>query len=133
MPLRLFGNSEFHALGRVDFVHGLLHTYIRVNICDEGLEDLVAVFAHSLLQSVLDREGKIFLCLEDGVQFQCREFTAHNIVHVCGDLLLRVCEGVEGIVDLFPDDLILNTHDGLYEDVILRLGFYADVKLLNTC
>ena len=49
-----------------------------------------------------------------------------------GDLLLRVGEGVEGMVDLFPNYLVLYAHDCLEEDVVLRLGFDADVKLLNT-
>ncbi len=37
------------------------------------------------------------------------------------------------MVDLFPNYLILNAYDCVYEDVILRFGFDADVKLLNTC
>ena len=49
-----------------------------------------------------------------------------------GDLLLRVGEGVEGMVDLFPNYLVLYAHDCLEEDIVLRLGFDADVKLLNT-
>lgn len=49
------------------------------------------------------------------------------------DLLLRVREGVKGLVDLLPDHLILNTHDGSQEYVVLRLGFDADVELLDAC
>jgi hypothetical protein len=132
LSLRLFGNSEFQALGRIDLIHGLLHTYIRVNVRDECLENLVSVFAHCFLKGVLDRKSKFFLCFEDGVKLQSRELTSHDIIYVGSDLLLRIGEGVKCIIHLFSYYLILNAHDCVEEDVVLCFCFNADIQLLNT-
>ena len=49
-----------------------------------------------------------------------------------GYLLLGVCQGVERLVYFLPNDLILDTHYSCEEHIVLRLGFDADIKLLNT-
>jgi hypothetical protein len=131
-PLRLFRDGELQALGGVDLVHRLLHADIRIDISDESLKDLVAVFTHRLLECIFDSQGEFLLRLKDSVEFQRWELGTHNVVDVGGYLLLRVCQGVEGLVYLFSDYLILNAHDCLQKDVVFRLRLDADVELLDT-
>ena len=47
------------------------------------------------------------------------------------DLAVGVGEGVEGLEDLLPEDLVLDADDGRDEDVVERLGLHPDIELLD--
>lgn len=53
------------------------------------------------------------------------------IVHVRCDLLDGIGQLVKGFVTLVAQDLVLHTDDRLQKDIVERLGFHADVELLD--
>ncbi len=78
-PLR---DGVLESFGGVDLVHGVLDTLVRVEIRDEGLENLISIGSEGFREGGFDRGGKFFLGLEGSVELKGREGGSHHIVNV---------------------------------------------------
>mmetsp|Transcript_12987 Transcript_12987/g.23508 ORF Transcript_12987/g.23508 Transcript_12987/m.23508 type:complete len:225 (-) Transcript_12987:354-1028(-) len=122
-----FCYSKLETLGRVDFIHGILDTLVGIEVGNECIENLISIIAHGFAQGILDGKSQFFLGFKDGIQFQSRQLSTHDIKHMSGNLLSRIGQGVECLIRLFTKNLILDTHNGSEEDIIKSLCFDTHV------
>ena len=84
-----------------------------------------------MVEFSLYRNGDIIFALEHIVEFHFWDFRANHIKNIRSDLIVRVFEFVEGLVDFGFNDLKLNRYFETDKDVILGLCLHQNIQLLN--
>src|SRR5437763_817479 len=117
----------------VDVVHCVLDPLVGLDVRDQGLDDLVAVVRHLLLQRVLDvlRDGvRVRVCL---VEVHRRDVRADHVEGIGLHLHFGIVELVEGVLHLrlIATDHVLDRELADHEYVVLGLRLDVRVELLD--
>ncbi len=122
---------DLRALRGVDVVHGGFDFDVGDDVGDQRGEDVEAEAGHDGVELVFDRDGDAGLLLEGLVQGELGHVAEDGVEDEGLDLLLRLGEAVEGVVDLVVEDLILDADGNLDEDVVVGLGLDGELSLLD--
>jgi len=80
---------------------------------------------------LLDGDGDVGLLEKRVIEIHLGDVAENHVEYVGGNLLARVGELVEGLVDVVGDDVILHGDGNLDEDVVFGFGFDVEGELLD--
>mmetsp|Transcript_77367 Transcript_77367/g.170930 ORF Transcript_77367/g.170930 Transcript_77367/m.170930 type:complete len:230 (-) Transcript_77367:312-1001(-) len=100
------GNTQ--AAGGVDLVHRVLDSLCGLDIRDQRVNDEEAIRGHALCQLLLDAVGNLFLGLKHLVKVHLRHAGTHSVIYVRRDLLARVSQLVERVIQRLLLHLVLD-------------------------
>ena len=119
------------ALRGVNLVHRGFHFFVRLDVGDQRLVDGVAVSLHHVAEPVLDRHGNVGLLQKCIIQIHLGHMAENHVEYIRSDLLRRVGQLVESLVDMLRNHVILHRNRNLHKDVVFGLGLNIERELLN--
>ena len=123
--------GDLLALRGVDVVHRRLHFRVRHDVGDQHVDDLVAEARHVGVELLLHGSGDAGLAGEHLVERHAGHMAENDLLDIGLDLLHRVGELVEGVVDLFRANAVLHRNRNGDEDVVLGLGLHGQRDLID--